>query len=130
VSATLLVAVGMRLGSWRGATREVPAMTPAMYSYWVGTRAAAGATGDPGWVVVVVLIVISALIGWAVSAAMQRQWRLDKGNHIGPKLSRGAWGEPDLAPPSTSPEALAEVAALEALWRQSGHRRRPASSSD
>jgi hypothetical protein len=28
-----------------------------------------------------------------------------------------AWGEPDLAPPTTSAEALAEVAQLEELWR-------------
>jgi hypothetical protein len=37
-----------------------------------------------------------------------------------PLISPGLWDEPDLAPPSTSPEALAEVAELEALWRQSG----------
>jgi len=129
VSATLLVAVGMRSGSWRGSTGEALVMTTAVYSYWAGTRMAAGTTGDPAWVVVAVLTVISALIGWAV-LVMRRQWRLDKGNHIRAKPSPGAWGEPDLAPPSISPEALAEVAELEALWRRSGRRRRPASSSD
>jgi hypothetical protein len=38
-----------------------------------------------------------------------------------------AWGEADLARPSMSPEALAEVAELEALWRMSGPRRRASS---
>ena len=33
--------------------------------------------------------------------------------------SPGAWGEPDLAPPSQSPEALAEVAELESMWQRS-----------
>jgi hypothetical protein len=105
-------------------------MTTAVYSYWAGTRAATtstAATEDPAWAILAVLLVISALIGWAVSA-MQRQWRLDKGDQGLLLLSPGAWGEPDLAPPSTSPEALAEVAELEALWRQTGRRRRSASS--
>jgi hypothetical protein len=101
-------------------------MTTAMYSYWAGTTAPTAATEDPAWAILAVLLVISALIGWAVSA-VRRQWRLDKGDHGLPLLSSGAWGEPDLAPPSTSPEALAEVAELEALWLQSG-RRRSASS--
>jgi len=34
-----------------------------------------------------------------------------------------AWGEPDLAPPSTSAEARAEVAQLEELWRRRARRR-------
>jgi hypothetical protein len=103
-------------------------MTTAVYSYWAGAKVATGATDDAAWVIVIVLLVlISELIGWAVSVAMRR--RLKKGDQGLPLLSPGAWGKPDLAPPSTSPEALAEVAELEALWRQPvGRRRRPASS--
>jgi hypothetical protein len=105
-------------------------MTTAVYSYWVGAKVATGATDDAAWVIVIVLLVlISELIGWAVSVAMRRRRRLKKGDQGLPLLSPGAWGKPDLAPPSTSPEALAEVAELEALWRQPvGRRRRPASS--
>ena len=100
------------------------AITAAVYSSWAGARTASGAPGAFAWAILAVLLVISALGGWAVSAAIQRSWqRLDQGDHELPLLSPGAWGEPDLAPPSTSPEAMAEVAELEALWRQS---RRPA----
>jgi hypothetical protein len=80
------------------------------------------------WSILVVLLVISARVGWEVSGAVQRQWRLETGDQGLPSVSPDAWGEPDLAPPSTSPEALAQVAELEALWRQTGRRRRSASS--
>jgi hypothetical protein len=109
---------------------EALAMTTAVYSYWTGAIAATAATtarDDPAWAILAVLLVISALVGWAGSA-MQRQWRLDKGDHGLPLLTHDAWGEPDLAPPSTSPEALAEVAELEAIWRQSERRGRSATS--
>ena len=33
-----------------------------------------------------------------------------------PFIGPGTWGEPDLAPPSTSASARAETAELEALW--------------
>jgi hypothetical protein len=79
-------------------------------------------------VILVVILVIIALISSAVSVAVWRQWRQVNGDEGLPLLSPGAWGKPDLAPPSNSPEALAEVAELEALWRQSGRRRRSASS--
>ena len=104
-------------------------MTTAMYSYCAGARVAAGDTGateDCAWAILAVFLASSALMGWAISATMRR--RLKKGDDGLPLLSPGAWGEPDLAPPSTAPEALAEVAELEALWRQSGRRRRSASS--
>ena len=103
-------------------------MTTAMYSYWAGARVAAGDTGateDCAWAILAVFLTSSALMGWAISATMRR--RLKKGDQGLPLPSPGAWGKPDLAPPSNSPEALAEVAELEALWRLSG-RRRPASS--
>jgi hypothetical protein len=46
-----------------------------------------------------VLLVISALGGSAVSAAIQGSWRrLNQGDHELPLLSPGAWGEPNLAP--------------------------------
>ena len=126
VLATLRVAVRTAVArSRRGATGEVLAITTAVYSSWAGARTANGAPGAFAWAILAVLLVISALGGWAVAAAIQRSWRrLDQGDHELPLLSPGAWGEPDLAPPSTSPQALAEVAELEALWRQSRRRRR------
>jgi hypothetical protein len=102
----------------------VPAITTAVYSYWAGARTANEAPGARAWAILAILLVISALGGWTVAAAIQRSWRrLDQGDHELPLLSPGAWGEPDLAPPSTSPEAVAEVADLEALWRLSRRRR-------
>ena len=109
MSATLLVTAGTRPGESRKEPRKALAMTTAVYSYWTGAIAATAATtarDDPAWAILAVLLVISALVGWAGSA-MQRQWRLDKGDHGLPLLTHDAWGEPDLAPPSTSPEALA-----------------------
>lgn len=70
------------------------------------------------WSLLTVLLVISALGGWAASGAIQRRWRLEQGDHEMPLISPAAWGEPDLGPPSTSPEALAEITELEALWRR------------
>ena len=126
VLATLRVAVRTAVASSRrGATGEVLAITTAVYSSWAGVRTAKGAPGAFAWAILVVLLVISALGGCAVAAAIQRSWRRpDQGDHELPLLSPGAWGGPDLAPPSTSPEALAEVAELEVLWRRSRRRRR------
>jgi len=57
-----------------------------------------------------------SLSGWAVSAAIQRRWRHEQGEQ-GPAVDQPRrMGEPGLAPPSTSAEALAEVAQLEELW--------------
>jgi len=90
---------------------------------------APGAAEDFAWVILIVLLLVTiAVVGWAVSVAIRTRRRLKKGDQGLLLLSPGAWGEPDLAPPSTSPEALAEVAELEALWRQSRGRRRSASS--
>jgi hypothetical protein len=72
--------------SGRGATGEVLAITTAVYSHWAGARTANGAPGTVAWAILAVLLVISAIGGWAVSAA--------------------------------------EVAELEALWRESRRRRR------
>jgi hypothetical protein len=60
------------------------------------------------------------LLGWFfyLQTKLRRSRILDGQLHGLPLISPGAWGEPDLAPPSTSAEALAEVAELEALWRQ------------
>jgi hypothetical protein len=74
------------------------------------------------WSLWTVLIVISAVVGWVGSGAIQRQWRQD--DQRNPLIDLHAWGQPDLAPPLTSPEAQAEVAELESLWRQSRRRRR------
>ena len=83
--------------------------------------------GEFAWSILAVLIVASAVAGWAVSGAIQRRWRQERSDAGLPLDGPRAWGEPDLAPPSRSPEALAEVAELEALWRRSGHRRRASS---
>ena len=47
---------------------------------------------------------------------------LDGRLHGPPLISPGAWGDPDLAPPSKSAAARAEVAQLEALWTLPPHR--------
>jgi hypothetical protein len=92
-------------------------MTTAVYSYWAGTRTPNEAPGAFAWALLAALVVMSALGGWAVSAAIQRRWRREQGEQ-GPAVDQ-PWrmGEPGLAPPSTSAEALAEVAQLEELWR-------------
>jgi hypothetical protein len=98
-------------------------MTSAVYSDWAAAGTVDWAPGAFAWSLLAVLLVLSALGGWAVSGALQKQWR--EGDQGSPSMS--PWGEPDLAPPSTSPDALAEVAELEALWRESGRRGRASS---
>jgi hypothetical protein len=83
--------------------------------------------GELAWSILAVLVVASAVAGWAASGAIQRQWRQERSDEGLPLISPRAWGEPDLAPPSLSPEALAEIAGLEALWRRSANRRRASS---
>lgn len=97
-------------------------MTSAVYSCWAGVRSANGGPGVFAWALLAVLVVISALGGSVVSAVIKRSWRLDQGDHELPLVSPGAWGEPDLASPSVSPEARAEVVDLEALWSLPPHR--------
>ena len=70
------------------------------------------------------VIVLWASVGWH---ALKEGRKRDPGDQELFSASREEWGEPDLARPSMSPEALAEVAELEAMWRQSGRRRRASS---
>ena len=79
-----------------------------------------------GLAVLTVVGCVTMLLGWFfyLQTKLRRARTLDERLHCRPLISAGAWGEPDLAAPSQSPEALAEVAELEALWRQSGRRRR------
>jgi hypothetical protein len=92
-------------------------MPTAVYSDWAGTRTPNEAPGAVAWTLLAALVVMSALGGWAVSAAIQRRWRREQGEQ-GPAVDQPRrMGEPGLAPPSTSAEALAEVAQLEELWR-------------
>jgi hypothetical protein len=86
----------------------------AVYFYRAGTRTPNAAPGAVAWAILAALVVMSALGGWAVSAAIQRRWRLEQGPAVDQPRRMG---EPGLAPPSTSAEALAEVAQLEELWR-------------
>ena len=73
--------------------------------------------GQLAWLLLAVLLVPSALGGWAVAGAIKRQWRQEPTDQQLPLISPGAWGETDLAPPSKSADALAEVQQLEELWR-------------
>ncbi len=98
-------------------------MTREAYVSWAAAESGTWAPGTFAWSLLAVLLVLSALGGWAVSGALQRQWR--QGDQASPMTS--SWGEPDLAAPSTSADALAEVAELEALWRQSPRRGRASS---
>ena len=64
------------------------------------------------------------LMGWFfyLQTKLRRYRNLDGRLHGPPLISPGAWGEPDLAPPSKSAAARAEVARLEALWTLPPHR--------
>ena len=75
------------------------------------------------WWLLAVLVVLSALGGWAGAAAVQRSWRrMAQCDQDPPLLAHGVWAEPDRDPPSVSPEARAEVAELEVLWSLPPHR--------
>lgn len=77
-----------------------------------------------GLAVLTVVGCVSMLLGWFfyLETKLRRSRKLG-GRHCGlPLISPGAWGEPDLAPPSTSAAAHAEVAKLEALWTLPPHR--------
>jgi hypothetical protein len=109
---------------WRG-VREVLGMGTAVYSFWAGSRAANGAADGHSWAFFGLSLAIAWLWIWVAWHAIKMMRRSERSDQGPPLLSPGSWGEPDLAPPSQSPEALAEVAELEAMWRRSS-RRRPA----
>jgi hypothetical protein len=96
--------------------------TAAVYSCWAAVRTGPEATNDLSWSFFVLFLAIGGFWGWVTWHAIKamRSKRRDGGL---PLLSHRSWGEPDLAAPSRSPEALAEVAELEALWRQPRPRR-------
>ena len=91
--------------------------TVAVYSCCAAVRTGREATSDLSWSLFVLFVAIGGLWGWVARHAIKAM-RSKHGDRKLPFLSPGAWGEPDLAAPSRSPEALAEVAELEALWRQ------------
>jgi hypothetical protein len=61
---------------------------------------------------------LAMLFGWFfyLDTKLRHSQNVDGRNHDLPLISPRAWGEPDLAPPSTSATTRAEVADLEALW--------------
>ncbi len=102
-------------------------MTTVVYSFWAGSRTAHPATGDFSWVFLALFVAFGGLWGSVIWHAIKTERGSGRAEQGLPLLSPGSWGEPDLAPPSQSSEALAEVAELEALWRQPRHRRRASS---
>ena len=54
-------------------------MPTAVYFYCAGTRTPNEAPGAVAWAILAALVVMSALGGWAGSAAIQRRWRLEQG---------------------------------------------------
>jgi hypothetical protein len=103
-------------------------MTTAVYSFWAGSRTAQTATGGFSWVYLALFVAFDGLWVSAIWHAIKTERGSERGDQGLPLLSPGSWGEPDLAPPSQSCKALAEVAELEALWRQPRRRRRASSN--
>jgi hypothetical protein len=99
-------------------------MGTAVYFFWAGGRTAHGVADGYSWAFFALSLSIAWLWVWVAWHAVKAMGRSKQGGPGLPLLSPGSWGEPDLAPPSQSPEALAEVAELEATWRRSS--RRPA----
>jgi hypothetical protein len=89
-------------------------MTVRVYTLMIGL----------GLSVLTVLACMAMLLGWFfyLDSKLRRSQSADGRPHGLPLTRPGAWGEPDLAPPSTSPVALTEVAELEALWSVPPHR--------
>jgi hypothetical protein len=102
-------------------------MTTAVYSFWAGSRTAHATTGGFSWVFLALFVAVGGLWGSVIWHAIKTERGSERGDQGRPSLSPGSRGEPDMAPPSQSPEALAEVAELEALWRQPRHRRKASS---
>ena len=68
---------------------------------------------------VTVVATLALLWGWFTWLSTRATRRdVDGGSDQAdtPFIGPGTWGEPDLAPPSTSASARAETAELEALW--------------
>jgi hypothetical protein len=131
VSGTLHIAVCNQPGDEGGVGEEplgvVLAMTTIMYACCAAARTTQSAETDFSWVAFAVfagIVVFWGSVGWHAVKEMRKREPTDQGL---PSISPQAWGEPDLAQPSTSPEAQAEVAELEAMWRQSRRRRRATS---
>ena len=101
--------------------------TAVVYSCCAAGRTGREATSDFSWSFLVLFVAIGGLWGCVAWHAIKVMRSKHSARKL-PLLSSGSWGEPDLAAPSRSPEALAEVAELEALWRQP--RRRRMTSSD
>ena len=100
----------------------VLAMTTVIYACCGAVRNTQPAGAD--WAVsalVAGVVVLWVSVGWHAVKEVRRRKASDQSLlSVGP----GAWVEPDLARPSTSPIALAEVAELEAMWRQPERGRR------
>jgi hypothetical protein len=105
----------------------VLAMTTVVYACCGAVRTTQPAGTDFSWVAFALIagvVVLWGSVGWH---ALKEGRKREPGDQKLLSVSHEEWGEPDLARPSTSPEALAEVAELEAMWRQSGRRRRASS---
>jgi hypothetical protein len=89
-------------------------MTIEFYSLMIGV----------GLALLTMIGCVAMLLGWFffLQTKLRRSRDLDGRLHGLPLISPGAWGEPDLAPPSTSAVARAEVVELEALWSLPPHR--------
>jgi len=68
---------------------------------------------------------LAMLLGWFfwLEGKLRRSRTADERHAQGRRAWPGAWGEPDLAPPSTSAAARAETAQLEELWGLPARRR-------
>ena len=104
------------------------AMTTVIYACCGAVRTTQPAGTDMSWAALALIagvVVLWGSLGWHAL----KEWRKSESSEQRLlTVSHETCGEPDLAHPSTSPEALAEVAELEAMWRQPG--RRPRASSD
>ena len=64
---------------------------------------------------------LAMLLGWFLW--IETKLRQSTAAKKRPSIKPEAWGEPDLAPPSTSARAETEIAQLEQLWRLPARRR-------
>jgi len=76
-----------------------------------------------GFVLALLTVVgsVGTLMMWYLWFQARQRWSSGASGRGGNDVP--AWGEPDLAPPSTSAEARAEIAQLEELWRRPARRR-------